>query len=138
MTRHAMPIEVQERIVRSAAQAAPREICGFVLVTWGLVFMQNVAKKEGIFAMDDEALLDFYRAYGRQCIGIFHSHPEGRKEPSDIDAEYAPRGMRYWIATLSTVTEWDMEHDPPREVVDGRTRPASILVASDAEGGAPD
>jgi proteasome lid subunit RPN8/RPN11 len=132
-----MPIAVQDRIVRSAVGAAPREICGFVLVTWGLVFMRNVAREEGRFAMDDESLLDFYREYGRQCIGMFHSHPDGRTSPSGIDAEYAPKGMRYWIATLTSVYEWDMEHDPPREVVNGRTRPASVLVAPNAEGGAP-
>jgi proteasome lid subunit RPN8/RPN11 len=136
MIKVPMPAEVQERIIRSAREAAPREICGFVLVTWHLVFMENVAKEEGRFAMDDEAQIDFHIEYRRQCIGMFHSHPEGRKEPSGVDAEYAPVGMRYWISTLTSVYEWDMEHEPPREVVNGRTRPAPILAASDAEGGA--
>jgi proteasome lid subunit RPN8/RPN11 len=119
-----MPVAVEERMIRAAQEAKPREVCGFVLVTWKLVFMANEAENEGQFAMNDDALLEFYRDYGEQCIGIFHSHPEGRKSPSNIDAEYAPRGMRYWIATLTSVYEWDMDHEPPREVVNGRTRAA--------------
>lgn len=132
--RRPMPVAVQDRIVRAAIDAKPREVCGFVLATWGLVFMANVAEDDNIFAMDDDALLEFYQLYGQQCIGMFHSHPDGRPGPSNVDAEYAPQGMRYWISTLTSIYEWDMDHEPPREVVNGRTRSTSVLATSDAQG----
>lgn len=132
-SRRPMPVAVEDRLIRAAIDAKPLEVCGFVLVTWKLVFMQNTAEEEGIFAMDDSALLEFYRTYGQQCIGMFHSHPEGTRHPSHLDAQYAPRDIRYWIATLTSVYEWDMEHDPPRQVIDGRTRSKAILASPHAE-----
>jgi proteasome lid subunit RPN8/RPN11 len=109
-----MPEELRDRLIEAAIEAAPggREICGFAMKDWSLVFMPNVAQEPLRFRMDDLALLDFYAEFP-QPEGIFHSHPDGREEPSDTDWDYAPIGLRYWIVTLDNVIEWDMSGDKP-------------------------
>jgi proteasome lid subunit RPN8/RPN11 len=109
-----MPEELRSRLIEAAIADAPggREICGFVMKEWSLVFMPNVAQEPLRFRMDDLALLDFYAEFP-QPEGIFHSHPDGREEPSDTDWDYAPIGLRYWIVTLDNVIEWDMSGDKP-------------------------
>lgn len=112
MTSELMPEEIRHDLIRSALAGAPGEIVGFLLKDWTIVYMRNAAVDEG-FRIDDAELLDFYRCYIHQCAGIFHSHPKGRKEPSNVDVEYAPDGMRYWIVTLDNVYEWDMSNGTP-------------------------
>lgn len=109
-----MPEELRSRLIEAAIEGAPdgREICGFVMKDWYLVFMPNAAQDPFRFRMDDEALLAFYAEFP-QPEGMFHSHPDGREEPSGVDWDYAPVGLRYWIITLDDVIEWDMSGDKP-------------------------
>jgi len=107
-----MPSSVRETLIRSANEAAPREICGFILPDWKIVFMTNVAEGERQFRVDNQELLDFYVQFPNP-LGFFHSHPSGRQSPSDTDHAYAPQGMRYWIVTPDGVYGWDMDHDSP-------------------------
>jgi proteasome lid subunit RPN8/RPN11 len=112
MTTEPMPKEVRDRLIEAALEAADTEICGFVLPDWTLVFMPNVAKQPNRFQMDDDALLDFYMQFP-DVLGMFHSHPNGIREPSQTDIDYAPLRMRYWIVLPTEIVEWDMN--------DGRT-----------------
>lgn len=109
-----MPEGLRDKLIEAAIDGAPgdREICGFVMGDWSLVFMPNVDTEPNRFRMDDEALLAFYADFP-QPEGMFHSHPDGKEEPSHADWEYAPVGLRYWIVTLDDVIEWDMSGDQP-------------------------
>jgi len=129
--REGMPVDVQARLIASARDHAPREVVGYVVASWDLVFVPNVAEDPDLFEVSDEVQVQVYTEYGTRLAGIFHSHPAGRRTPSNSDIEYAPYGLRYWIITPTEVIEWDMDYDPPIE----RTwnRPDSTgLVASAA------
>jgi len=108
-----MPEATKARLVGAAIAGAGREVCGFVLRDWELLPMRNVAAGDSEFAMDDDELLTVYANRGNSLLGVYHSHPTGRETPSDVDAMYAPHGLRYWIITNHNVYEWDMSHDPP-------------------------
>jgi desampylase len=80
------------------AAASPRaEICGILLGTGdaieGAVAARNVADDPGTrFEIDPAALFAAHRAAragGPMVIGHYHSHPNGRAEPSACDAEAA-------------------------------------------------
>lgn len=111
-TTETMPQELRDRLVRSARESAPHEVCGFIMPDWSLVFMANVASV-GNFRIDDNDLLQFYTEFPKP-LGLFHTHPGGRPEPSNTDIDYAPQGLRYWIATPEDVYEWDMSDGIPR------------------------
>lgn len=107
-----MPPYVRSALMAEAKIAAPREICGFILPGWEIVYMRNVATDPNRFAMDDEDLVEFFTLVP-DPVGMFHSHPDGRDTPSDVDRDYAPQGLRYWIVTFQNVIEWNMSYDPP-------------------------
>lgn len=113
MIRVEMPQSTQARLLGAAIAGGEREVCGFIIDTWDLLPMRNVAEGERAFAMDDDELLHVYQVWGRQLLGVYHSHPNGRTSPSDADAMYAPPGLRYWIIADNRVYEWDMSHEPP-------------------------
>lgn len=116
-TTSELPAPVAESLIEAAIDGRDREICGFVMPEWNLVFMPNVAEKAGNFEMDEGALWSFYTEFPKP-LGIFHSHPNGREEPSNVDFDYAPAGLRYWIIVPSTrtIVEWDMSRDKPCRV----------------------
>lgn len=108
-----MPAYVRAALVRRAIRAAPREICGFVLVDWSILDIDNVSEVDDAFHMDDDQLLAAYTQQYDGLLGIFHSHPSGSQIPSNEDIEGAPRHppLRYWIVTLAEVIEWEMNPD---------------------------
>lgn len=110
-----MPADLRDRLIASALEHAPREIVGYVVHPWELIFVPNIAEDPNLFEVADEVQLQVYTEYGKRLVGIFHSHPAGRRTPSTSDIEYAPQGLRYWIITPIEVIEWDMEYDPPIE-----------------------
>lgn len=112
MATDTMPLELQLTLSLSAKQNAPMEVCGFVMSDWYLVFLPNIATESGNFRIADEVLLQFYTEFP-QPLGLFHTHPGGRPEPSRTDIDHAPQGLRYWIATPDDVYEWDMSRDTP-------------------------
>lgn len=115
-TRFAVPHEVQEILIAETYAAGRREICGFLLYDWTIHYMRNVSAEDTRFAMDDAELLAFYERHLGKIAGVFHSHPDGRTSPSDVDVAYAPADMRYWIVTKQGFYEWDMNSDPPQQI----------------------
>jgi proteasome lid subunit RPN8/RPN11 len=96
--------EVLERMLAEARMAHPRECCG-ILTGKGAAIddahpARNVhAEPERHFEIDPQALIDAHRAArdgGRQVIGYFHSHPNGRAEPSATDRELAAGDGAVW------------------------------------------
>lgn len=118
-----------DRLRDEAETAAPQECCGIlhgVLLTRGfipyawriddLAPARNVAQDpETRFEIDPQALIDAERAMrttGPMIVGYYHSHPNGRAEPSATDRQLAPHDGRVWaIAAPDGVTFWhDDEH----------------------------
>jgi proteasome lid subunit RPN8/RPN11 len=92
--RVVLPPAVRRAIVAHARDAQPAECCG-VLVGRGrrvafAVRMRNVAASPTRYRLDDRAHIDLrktLRAFRPPLaiVGVYHSHPEGRPDPSPTD-----------------------------------------------------
>jgi desampylase len=101
------------------AEAAARpmvEICGLLLGDDRVeryVDTENVAvNPKHSFEIDPKALFNMIkieRAGGERLIGYYHSHPNGRAEPSERDRQQAQGDTRLWVIVANgTVTAWRM------------------------------
>jgi proteasome lid subunit RPN8/RPN11 len=114
---------MQRALIAMARNEFPKEICGFIRHSsingndeWLIHPITNVAAEVNNFEMDETELVDFYKNFQHLVVGMYHSHPRGRKTPSTSDCEHAPDNMRYWIVTAEGVFEWDLTGDEPVEV----------------------
>ena len=103
-----------------AAAASPKaEVCGLILGHYkdgaarvaALVTAPNVARDPArSFEIDPTTLLAAHRnarGAGHQVIGHWHSHPNGRAEPSTRDAARAIRNGQIWLIIAgSSMTAW--------------------------------
>ncbi len=88
-----------------AAASPEQEVCGLLLGREGrveeLVAARNVARDPArSFEIDPATLLATHRnarGAGRQVIGHWHSHPNGRAEPSARDAARATDNGQIWL-----------------------------------------
>lgn len=96
--------DVLASIVAEAAETPEHEVCGLLLGE-GLhviaaIAARNVADTpETAFEIDAQTLIAAHkaaRAGGPAVIGHYHSHPNGRAEPSARDAA-AARGGEVWV-----------------------------------------
>ncbi len=100
---------------QAAASALPNEACGILLgknnrIT-GAIETRNVHPSPAThFEIDPQALIDAYRVErggGPEVLGYFHSHPNGRAEPSDIDQASAAGDGKLWaIIAADRVNFW--------------------------------
>ena len=111
---------VMATLIKEAAKAHPVECCGLLLGRGGTVEIAVPAANvhpdpARHFEIDPAALITAHRAAragGLQVLGYYHSHPNGRAEPSATDAAQASGDGRIWaIVAASAVTWW---HDTPR------------------------
>lgn len=118
-------------IVAEAAASPGREICGLLLGE-GLRVREvkpcrNVAGDPATtFEIDPTALVVAYKAArsgGPQVIGHYHSHPNGRAEPSARDAAAAHGGEIWIIVAENDLTAW-------LAVRDGQFEPLDIASSS--------
>ena len=93
-----------DQIIAAAAAAHPEECCGVLVghhdqVT-GVIAAENTHPSPTThFAIDDRALIDAHRAArtgGPQVLGYYHSHPNGRAEPSAEDQRMASGDGSIW------------------------------------------
>lgn len=67
------------------------------------------------FEIDPQALIAAEKADRKgeaRIAGYFHSHPNGRAEPSGCDADMAAADGRIWlIIARQTITGWRFEED---------------------------
>ena len=98
-----------------AASEHPHEACGILLGEalriQATQACANVHPDPGThFEIDPQALIDAHRAAregGRQVLGYYHSHPNGRGEPSATDCAAASGDGRIWaIVAEGQVTLW--------------------------------
>lgn len=111
-----MPTMVRDALTAMARSSPSREICGFILDDWSICPITNVAENDRDFKMSDSDVINFFTMNYESVMGIYHSHPSGREDPSEADIEYAPARLSYWIVTAETVTEWEMGDGEARRV----------------------
>ena len=113
MIRVELPLPLQAQLREEALRAWPHECCGLVegiveglraRVT-ALHAMRNIAAEPNRFDIDPAqqfALLHELRGTQRGIIGCYHSHPNGRAEPSESDrASAAEQGFLWLICAVT-------------------------------------
>lgn len=114
-----MKLELSSEVIAGlfdeAARAAPEECCGILLgdrerIT-AIVPARNVhAAPRTHFEIDPAVLIRALRAErggGASVAGFYHSHPNGRGEPSATDAAMAAHDGRVWaIVAENAVRFW--------------------------------
>lgn len=115
-----LPPEIEKELVALSASSPTREICGLILMYPGdviaVVRITNDHSRDDKFNMKHDELLEVYRNSYKQIIGVFHSHWNGQRHPSDADEMYANPAWRYFIVTLDEVVEWEFRDGGCREV----------------------
>jgi proteasome lid subunit RPN8/RPN11 len=108
-----LPADLQARIEDETRGAFPRECCGLIEGTRqdgeahaiALHPARNIATLADRFEIAPEdhfAALKTARANGRDLIGCYHSHPNGKAAPSAADLAGAGEEDFFWlIASLS-------------------------------------
>ncbi len=116
-----LPAPLRARLLQDAKAAFPRECCGLIegvkhSLTLSLSKGEaialhptpNLSREPDRFEIDPAihiALLRSLRGTDREIIGCYHSHPNGRPEPSPRDAEGAgEEGFLWLIASLEQAT----------------------------------
>jgi proteasome lid subunit RPN8/RPN11 len=110
-----LPAALRAEIEAEACAAYPREACGLLVgqrtgerVDIFLAHpAANVAEREDRFEIDPQAQFTLLRALGgtgRTIVGCYHSHPNGRAEPSLADAAGASESGFVWIVAGTTQT----------------------------------
>lgn len=106
---------LHDRLLAMAAASPGREICGLLFGTAASIddamLCDNIADDPSTtFEIDPRALITAHRAMrdgGPRLIGHFHSHPNGRAEPSNRDADAAASdGMLWLIIASDTLHLW--------------------------------
>jgi proteasome lid subunit RPN8/RPN11 len=115
-SRLLIPAEAVAMIEREARNAFPGECCGLLegtrendaLEILRIHPTRNLSTGSDRFEVDPReqiALMCELRGTAREIIGCYHSHPNGREEPSLRDAESAAeRGFIWIIAALGADT----------------------------------
>jgi proteasome lid subunit RPN8/RPN11 len=99
---------LRRRIVDEARAAFPREGCGLIegvrdgaeICVTAIHPVPNLADESDRFELDPAkhiALLRELRGSGRQIVGCYHSHPDGRAEPSPRDRAGAFEDGFLWL-----------------------------------------
>lgn len=108
-----MDAQAQDWLVRRARQAAPYEVCGFVLENGEVLEIRNISLSPmRAFKMDRQQLID--KLVGREefITGIWHTHPRGTTVPSHTDLDGIKCGAiqpnwRYYIVTSAGVHQYE-------------------------------
>ncbi len=110
-TKATLPREVQELLISLARVHAPRECCGFILDDFTVYPIRNIAQAYSEFEMHHGETKTAYMNLHGRLLGVYHSHPGGKIEPSTRDILSRPDGLRYWIVTKFEVAEWRFDGD---------------------------
>ena len=106
---------VMATLLQEAAGAGSLECCGLLLGQRGRVNAAQPAANvhpdpADHFEIDPAALIAAHRTArvgGPQVLGYYHSHPNGRAEPSTTDRAQASGDGRIWaIVAAGAVTWW--------------------------------
>ncbi len=85
-------------VIRShAKEEFPREACGLIVESGGERFVfrgQNIAERSYHFALSPRSYVEAARL--GKIVGVYHSHPQGSQEPSQIDRTACNRSGLPW------------------------------------------
>jgi proteasome lid subunit RPN8/RPN11 len=95
-----IPREDFEKIIDLCRREFPREVCGLIagIKRNGISYvrkiypLRNIAKSPFVYEADAEELYNAFKSIdssGLDFLGIYHSHPFGRAEPSELDRRRA-------------------------------------------------
>ncbi|MBA4162756.1 MAG: peptidase [Novosphingobium sp.] len=101
-------------LLEEATLAHPRECCGLLLGECGVVLEARPCanihpQPESHFEIDPQALIAAHRAQragALQVLGYYHSHPNGRAEPSAEDRAQASGDGRVWAIVAGGEVSW--------------------------------
>lgn len=116
--------ETLERLLAAAAAAPDREVCGLLFGAAGRIDRAEpaanvAAHPQDSFEIDPRALFAALRAErggGERLIGHYHSHPNGRAEPSPRDLAAAEPGRMWLIIGGGVARLWIVENGRFREL----------------------
>jgi desampylase len=129
-----------DQLVGWARDVGEHECCGLMLGQGAnvheLLLSDNVSPQSRTHFEIDPAILiaaeKAARAGGPAILGYFHSHPNGRAQPSATDAEMAAADGRYWlVVTDEMVTAWQAVPDGS---LNERFNPVFLIVDGNAQG----
>lgn len=103
-----LPHTLRAQILREAQDAYPRECCGLIeglreaenfriTALYPACNLADAADRFEIDPRDQFAAYKAARAQGRAIIGCYHSHPNGRAEPSVTDLAGAAEENFLWL-----------------------------------------
>ena len=103
-----IPPKTLAQIEREARSAFPRECCGLLegtraddaLHVLKIHPAQNLSTESDRFEIDPRdqiRLMRELRGTGREVVGCYHSHPNGREEPSPRDLQSAAEPGFVWL-----------------------------------------
>ena len=106
--RLSLPAALLSQIEDETRAAYPRECCGLLVgerdgdsVRVFLAYPAlNVAERNDRFEIDPQTQFTLHRALrdtGRKIVGCYHSHPNGRPEPSPRDMAGAGEAGFIWL-----------------------------------------
>jgi proteasome lid subunit RPN8/RPN11 len=134
--RVVLPGSLHDRLLEEGSSAFPRECCGLiegvleetVARVTTIHPTRNLATDSDRFEIDPAeqiALMKRLRGTGREIIGCYHSHPNGRAEPSARDRAGAFGADFLWLIVAVTSFEggldaslraYEIEPDDVREI----------------------
>ena len=105
---------VTATLLAEAARAHPHECCGVLLGHGARVEQVEPAANVHLsphdhFEVDPQVLISAHRAArsgGRQVLGYYHSHPNGRAQPSPTDQTQARGDGRIWAIVAAGAVSW--------------------------------
>lgn len=104
-----LPINEWVKICRAShdRKLVGEEACGLLLATrtGGLSFVtsRNLSDRPADSFVIDPRLQETAVGEGWTVVGMVHSHPNGKPEPSDLDRDtYVPRGWWYLVVGFKT------------------------------------
>ncbi|HJW41009.1 MAG TPA: M67 family metallopeptidase [Rhizomicrobium sp.] len=114
MTRLVLPDALRAQIAREALAASPSECCGLIegtrhddrFVVTALHPARNISVDADRFEIDPAdhfRALHAARSRGSEILGCYHSHPEGRAEPSPRDRDGAAETGFVWLIAAPRV-----------------------------------
>lgn len=140
-----LPTALLKAVRAEAVAAFPRECCGLLVGThaacgaegevWRVrrvVRAANVAERADRFEIDPQTLIDTHRACRgteEAVIGVYHSHPTGRAEPSATDAARADDPTLAWL--IVAVTERPEDGAAAWRIREKRTEALALRVEGD-------
>lgn len=86
-----LPEFVRDFVIQDARMRQPVEACGVVLkssMEWRVTSVINVTPSSNTYTFDPQQQIRLWEEneiFGRSLVAIYHSHPNGRPWPSEMD-----------------------------------------------------